>query len=266
MKRSMWFGMKVGVIGCCLVGLTAGAALAQSKDPVKDATDKAKKGMEHATKPAEPPAPAMDEKKMQEDMEAWMKAATPGPEHAEFEKMNGKWNCTVKNTYPGMPSEESPGTMVISTIFDGRYQVGEFKGAMMGQPFDGKLMCGYNNVTAQYESIWIDSMSTMMMMTKGKKENGNVTMRGEFMDPASKKMTKTKDVTRWIDQNTFVMDFYHETDGKEMQVMTITYKRDGGKSDAAKPAEKSMMDKAKEEAKKKAEEEAKKVKDKMPGK
>lgn len=268
MNRAFTFGMKVGVIGCCVVALCSGTVLAQSGDPMKDAAEKAKKALEGAKKDAKDAMgqpPAMDEKAMQQAQEAWEKAATPGAEHAEFDKMNGKWNCKIKNMYPGMPSEETDGTMVMSTIFEGRYQMGEFKGSMMGMPFDGKMMTGYNNASGQYESVWIDSMSTMMMMTKGKKESGNVVMRGEFMDPSTKKMTKSKDVTRWIDQNTFVMDFYHETDGKEMQVMSITYTRDGAKTDAAKPADKSAMEKAKQDAMKKAEEEAKKLKDKMPG-
>ncbi len=265
MKRSMSLGMKIGVVGCCLASLCAAPVMGQSKDPLKDAADKAKKAVDQAAKDVKDAVqpPAMDEKAMQEAQEAWMKAATPGPEHAEFSKMDGKWTCKIKNMYPGMPSEETDGSMVMTTIFEGRYQVGEFKGSMMGMPFEGKLMSGFNNATGQYENVWIDSMSTMMMVTKGKKENGNVVMRGEFMDPSTKKMTKTKDVTRWINQNSFAMDFFHEVDGKEMQVMTITYTREAGA--AAKSAEKSAAEKAKEDAMKKAEEEAKKLKDKMPG-
>jgi len=87
--------------------------------------------------PAGGPSPA--------EMEAWQKSMTPGPQHEALAKLAGDWTFT--NTMwmaPGQPPTESTGTMHAETTMGGRYVVEDWKGEMMGQPFEGHGTNAYN--------------------------------------------------------------------------------------------------------------------------
>src|SRR3954470_10057382 len=106
-----------------------------------------------AAKPAAAPAGAPNEKEM---MEKYMKAAAPGPEHAEMTKMAGKWTMDVSMWMaPGTPAQKSKGTSTYTSVMGGRYLQQEAKGDMNGQPFEGMGLDGYDNVTKTYVSSWV---------------------------------------------------------------------------------------------------------------
>ena len=50
---------------------------------------------------------------------------------------------------------------------DGRVLIEEVTSSMMGMPFTGHGMTGYDNVTGKYWSTWTDSMSTGLMVSEG---------------------------------------------------------------------------------------------------
>lgn len=269
MKRTNWLSMAM----CCgLIAGVCGVASAQPTDPkpakptmpTKDTIKDAVKGAQPEKKdvtPGAPPAGAMPEMTPEQkaEMEAWMKAGTPGDMHAWLARGVGTWDAVVKMTMPGEPSSESVGTMKIEMILGGRYQQGHFKGDMMGMPFEGVATTGYNNVTKMFEGSWMDSFSTAIMTTKGGLEGDKLVLKGEMMDPAKNQMIKERQVFSYPGADKMLAEFYHEIDGKDVQVMTISYTKSAAKpGEATKPAEKSAMDKAKEEAMKKAMEEMQK--------
>jgi hypothetical protein len=45
-------------------------------------------------------------------------------------------------------------------IMDGRVMVEDVTSSMMGMPFKGQGMRGYDNVSGKYWGTWVDSMST----------------------------------------------------------------------------------------------------------
>jgi hypothetical protein len=259
----------LGVLMCCgvMAGL-CGVASAQPADlkpakptvpamPTKEAVKDAIKGAQPEKKDANP-ANAMPAEK-QAEMDAWMKAGEPGEMHKWLARGVGNWDATVKMTYPGEASTESVGTMKIEMIFGGRYQKGYFKGDMMGMPFEGFETTGYNNTTKMFEGTWMDSFSTATMTTKGTLESDKLVLKGEMMDPAKNQLVKERQVMSYSGNDKMVAEFYHELDGKDVLVMTINYTRSAATSGAdAKPADKTAMEKAKEEAMKKAQEEMKK--------
>ena len=55
---------------------------------------------------------------------------------------------------------------------------------------------GYNNVTDQFESTWVDSMSTGTMMSKGtlSADKKTLTMNSECFDPMTKKPCAGREV------------------------------------------------------------------------
>lgn len=267
MKRINWLSMAM----CCgvMAGM-CGVASAQPTDlkpklpamPTKEALKDTLKTTQPEKKdapatPAGMPSEMTPEQKA--EMDAWMKAGTPGDMHKWLARGVGTWDAVVKMTMPGEPSSESVGTMKVEMVLDGRYQQGHFKGDMMGMPFQGISTTGYNNITKMFEGSWMDSFSTAIMTTKGSMEGEKLVLKGEMMDPAKNKMIKERQVFSYPASDKMLAEFYHEIDGKDVLVMTISYTKAAKPAmETTKPVEKGAMDKAKEEAMKKAMEEMKK--------
>jgi hypothetical protein len=159
-------------------------------------------------------------------MEAYMKAGTPGEPHKALAAMAGSYDAKVKSwPGPGAPPEESTGTVTRSSALDGRVLVEEFSGAMMGMPFTGHGMMGYDNVSGKYWSTWNDSMSTGLMVSEGTCDaKGACTFAGSWNDPIKKGPVQARMTTKWTSPTVEVFEMYGPgPDGKEMKMMEITY-------------------------------------------
>ena len=170
---------------------------------------------------------AMDQQAMMEKM---MKAASPGPQHEMFKKMAGDWNCTVKYQMdPSQPMQEAQSTATITTLMDGRYCQEMSTGQMMGMPFNGMGITGFDNVTGKFVSIWIDNMGTGIMTSEGKADASGkvITWTGTMSDPITGKPSKERMVTTYTDDDHHTMEMYGTPPGgkKEMKMMTIEYAR-----------------------------------------
>ncbi len=76
-------------------------------------------------------------------------------------------------------------------MLDGRVMSEDFKGSMMGMPFTGHGMHGYDNVTGKHWSTWNDSMSTGLMVSEGTCDaKGACTFTGSWNDPITKGKTQ----------------------------------------------------------------------------
>ena len=181
-----------------------------------------------AAAPAEKAAakPPMDEKAM---MEIYMKAATPGPEHAEMAKLAGNWKLDVTSWMsPGAPSEKSASTAKYEPILGGRYMQQTVHGDMGGQPFEGMGIEGFDNVSKEQFGIWMDNMGTGTMISKGHCPMGatTCTMTGTMNDPMTGKSSKVREVVTHKDANSFMFDMYGpDPAGKEFHMMNIVYTR-----------------------------------------
>jgi uncharacterized protein DUF1579 len=175
---------------------------------------------------AKPAAQPMDPKAMEEMM---AKLAAPGPNHERLKKLAGDWNLTVKWTWdPSQPMQTTNSTSTITTLMDGRYCQEQSSGEMMGRPFQGMGLTGYDNVLKKYESVWIDNAGTGIMRSEGTADaSGNVVnWTGEESDPMTGKLTKVRMVTRFLDDNHHVFEMYiKDPAGKEYKSMEISYER-----------------------------------------
>jgi len=175
---------------------------------------------------AKPAAQAMDPKAMQEMM---AKLAAPGPQHERFKKLAGDWSLTVKWTMdPSQPMQVTNSTATITTLMDGRYYQEQTSGEMMGMPFHGMGLTGYDNVLKKYQSVWIDNMGTGIMRSEGMADaSGNVVnWTGEYADPMTGKIAKERMVTRFTDDNHYIFEMYmKDPAGKEYKSMEIAYER-----------------------------------------
>ena len=166
----------------------------------------------------------------QEQMEAMQKAMTPGEMHKLITKLAGDWTFT--NTMwmaPGQPPVESTGTMHAETILGGRYVQSVWKGSMMGEAFEGRATEGYDNVSKQLVSTWVDNMGTGIMLSTGTCENGGkkCTTTGTFSDPMTGGPSTMKSVVIWVDDNNFKNEMYGKdpASGQEYKMMEIVAKR-----------------------------------------
>ncbi len=198
--------------------------------------------------PAAGEAPAIDEQAM---MQAWMALATPGPEHAGLAKLAGKFDAAIKVWEPMKPGSEptsAGGTMVFEPILGGRYMHGTYKGVFMGMPFEGGLLWGFANAKKKYQSVWVDSMGTEMMVSEGTSaDNGKTIISTAKMfgpGPDGKLMEYTQREKIVIESpDKFSATMWHVYPQGDVKVMEIVYTRAVAKREAkgeAKPEAKPV--------------------------
>ncbi len=177
----------------------------------------------------------MEKEKKQEnkmDMQAMMnlykELGTPGAPHKLLTSMAGSWIAKVKSWMePGRPPMESTCTSEQKMILGGRFLQQEFAGEMMGSPFTGLGLTGYDNHTKKYVSTWIDSMGTAILFFEGTADTDGRTFTQEshYDDPVKGPM-KWRSVVKIVDVNTHVFEMYGtDNSGKEEKMMEIIYTR-----------------------------------------
>ena len=162
----------------------------------------------------------------QAEMEAFAKAGTPGAPHQALAATAGNYDLKVRSWMePGGPPMEETGTATRAMALDGRVRVEMLSSAMMGTPFNGHGMLGYDNVTGKYWSTWNDSMSTGLMVSEGTcNADKSCSFTGSWNDPIKKAPVTARMTTRWTSPTTEVFEMYGPgRDGKEMKMMEITY-------------------------------------------
>jgi len=190
------------VTGLCLV-LTVSVAMAKDKKPEKQ----------------------MDPQAM---MEMYQKLATPGEPHKLFASLAGSWTTKTKEWMePGKPPTESTGTAEMKMLLDGRFLQQEFTSQMMGQPFSGIGIDGYDNLRKRYVTTWIDTMGTGIFQMEGtaSADGKTITLKGRHDEPGGGQMTH-RAVWKIVDSNTQSFDMYGtHKQGKEMKMLEIAYTR-----------------------------------------
>jgi hypothetical protein len=122
-------------------------------------------------------------KQEQAMMDAMMKAAAPGENHKLLSSFSGNWTFVNRMwTDPSAKPTESTGSASYRMLLGGRYLQGEAWGTMMGMPFEGMGITGYDNVARRFQSAWIDNLGTTTMF-----------MTGTY-DPAAKAFTYTTEM------------------------------------------------------------------------
>jgi hypothetical protein len=163
-------------------------------------------------------------------MNAMIAYGTPGEPHKMLAKSNGTWTGEVTMWMaPDAPPMTSTMTMTNKMVMDGRYQVSEAKGNMMGMPFNGMGTTGYDNHKKVYINTWIDNMGTGIMEMEGPWDEAtkSMTLTGTMMNPATGKECEFKEVYKIIDDNNQVMEMYGPDlkTGKQFKNMEIKLTR-----------------------------------------
>ena len=160
---------------------------------------------------------------------AWMAYMTPGDIHKMLAKFDGQWKESVTLWMaPNQPPVTSTATCTNTMIMGGRYQQSISKGDMMGMPFEGMSLLGYDNAEKTFIYTWIDNMGTGTMVMKGIWDGANksINLSGSVVDPISGKEMPVREVfTVTDDNNQFLQMFAAGPDGKEFKNMEIKFTR-----------------------------------------
>lgn len=181
------------------------------------------------TRPATPaPAPAAPPE-MEDVMKAVIDAGTPGREHKLLDPMAGVWD--VKSSFwmdPGAPPMEMNGKSTNEWIMGGRFLKMTYTGQFMGEPFEGMGLTGFNNISGQFETLWLDNMGTGIMTGFGSvsADGKTFTFHSEYDDPMSGSRKKTREVVV-IDSNDqhTMMSYEILPNGGEQKTMKLVYTR-----------------------------------------
>lgn len=168
-----------------------------------------------------------EEQKM---MKKWMEYATPGENHKYFEYFVGDWEVNVKMwTQPGAEPEVSKGDNTAKMILGGRFLKSSYKGMMMGMPFEGLSITGYDNFKKEYVTMWIDNAGTGIYQTSGTLDKASKTRTetGLWDDFMTGGKSKVKWIIKIIDDNNYRFDMYgpDPKTGKEYKSGEIIYTR-----------------------------------------
>jgi hypothetical protein len=163
----------------------------------------------------------------QQDREAAMRAAQPGPIHKHLAKKAGEYATQTKFTAPGVAAQESHGTAKITSALDGRFLLEENAGTFFGQPIKGMRLLGYNNASKKYEGVRTYTMSTGIMTLSGTSDDDGKTIKltATYDGPMGEKQA-LQVVTREVDDDHFVVELTAKNpDGTKGASLETTYSR-----------------------------------------
>lgn len=157
-------------------------------------------------------------------MKAWTDYMTPGEMHKWMAQSSGTWTGDI-NTYmdPASPTK-SKASATVKMMYNGLYQVSDYTGNMMGQPFEGHGILAYDNAKQQFVNTWIDNMGSGVVYMTGQYDPKTKTLhlKGTQSDPMTKKDAFIRQEVHFLNDNTQMMTMYGPgADGKEMKMMDI---------------------------------------------
>ena len=169
---------------------------------------------------------ALDSATMMKNWESYM---TPSDAHKIIAAWDGNWNGDVSMWQSAGATVQMSKTYTVNKmILGGRYQESIHKGNMMGMPFEGRSMMGYDNAKKVFTSTWIDNMGTGTMVMEGPWDNATktITLKGKMIDPSAGNTNEVdvKEIYKVIDDKNHVMEMYaKDKDGKEFKTMEIKF-------------------------------------------
>jgi len=189
--------------------------------------DRPKQPTSQTQSQSKPQAPSAQDKA--EMMKKAEEAGRPGAEHKALESLVGDWKAEVKCWMdPDGPPQVSQGTAKAALTMNGRFLQEDFNGVMMGKPFQGRTVMGFDNVKRTYQSVWVSDMQTSMFVTEGRGENGNktITLEGTSSCGATGQTEMPmKVVMRTVSPDKRTFEMFDTSRGSDVRTMEITYTR-----------------------------------------
>ena len=161
----------------------------------------------------------------------------PGPEHEILKKEAGTWDATVEMRMEarGKP-QVSKGVETNTLIGGGLWLIQDFKGELMGMPYQGHSVTGYNVAKKKYVGTWVDSMAPGLSALEGTYDPKTRTRTSWIEGPCPMGIImKWRSTTEWKDDATRITTMYSpQGQGEEFVMMKISYKRRSPASQASR--------------------------------
>lgn len=148
--------------------------------------------------------------------------AKPGPELERLKQLVGTWDLVAK-----VAGQEFKAVSTGKMELGGLWLVSELKGELFGQEIEVKGMITYDPAKKKYVAVYVDSRTPRLNVMEGtfdeKTQKMTATGEGPGLDgkPATHKIVfEFKDKDTAVDTRSII-----DKDGKELEFMTITYKR-----------------------------------------
>jgi hypothetical protein len=171
-----------------------------------------------------------DEEKQAEIAKSVQNYQTPGDAHKVLAGMAGKWRYEAKSwNAEGAKPAEAKGTTTLKMILNGRFLQHEMK--LKKEKFEGIALYGYNKMKEEFESLWIDNMSTGFTLGRGKNEGGGKVIKqsGETSNPfVMDKDQEFRNEWKIIDKDNMIFSMFSTGNvegGSEFKVFEMIYKR-----------------------------------------
>jgi hypothetical protein len=214
--------MKHSIITACIFSVALISC--NNADTKKDDVSKTDSSTTTDVKKDAAPSAPVDSATMMKNWAAYM---TPGEQHKMMASWNGTWNGEVSMWHmPGTEPQKSTATSVNTMIMGGRYPQSKTTGNMMGMPFEGTSIMGYDNARKVFISTWVDNMGTGIMVLEGPWNDATKTieLKGTTVDPSAGdgKLCNIRETFKVIDDKTQLMEMYGpDPSGKEFKMMEI---------------------------------------------
>ena len=161
-------------------------------------------------------------------MATWQAYASPNDNHKMLDPLVGTWSHVAKWWMtPDSQPETSKGTSETKWVMGGRYLQHAAKGMSMGQPFEGMGITGFDNGRQTYQTIWMDTMGTGMMIGEGSYDPSKKTLtdHGRFTDPMIGQRSYRGVITLIDDDHHSYEMYVADENSMEFRMMEILYTR-----------------------------------------
>lgn len=158
----------------------------------------------------------------QDGAEGQMPMPQPGAEHKVLQRSVGTWDSSMD-----VMGQVSKGTMTVELGPGGFTTFSRFKGDMMGMPFEGRGVDGYDENKKKYVSLWTDNMVPYPILLEGDwdEKSQTLTMFGNMPDMTGA-LVKHRLVTKWPNADTMDFEVFAPTpEGKDASSFKIHYTR-----------------------------------------
>lgn len=166
---------------------------------------------------------------MDPSMAAMREAGTPGEHHRYLDLMLGTWGGTMSWTpNPGDEAMEFEVHATREWVLDGRYVREVVTSEFGGMPFEGIGYTGYSNIDQQFETVWMDSMSTWIYPGRGNYNPATkvLTIHSQQRDPETGRMITCWSEVDMSDSDRHVMKGWcYAADGSTFQNVEGVFER-----------------------------------------
>jgi hypothetical protein len=126
----------------------------------------------------------------------------------------------------GCAPTESQGVSTNKLVLGGRFLQCNYESEMMGQPFLGMSLDGYDNHLKKYIGLWADTMGTKWLVFEGTGDGKVREMIAEYLDPHTNQPTKMKGVTTIVSDNEHRYEGFNlGPDGEFYRSLEVVYTR-----------------------------------------